>query len=222
MSNVSIKIDSNAGEIADLIERKVRSQVPFVASVAVNNTLTKIRDQDLIDSYERVFETRNRAFLKQLLYIARSTKSQARTYGKVMGSIQEKMLPTPPGTLAKRGKIADTSFMRRHVSGGVKSPHRQSLAIPLASAPVSRTKAGGIRTSQKPRQITDRKRGFRAGNKIGFRKNKKDVVWMYHLAPSARIDRRWNPYGVARAGVQIRMKREFTKAWINALRTMRL
>lgn len=215
--SVSFEIQSNSAEVAKRLRDKIQKDVPFVTSKALNTTLRKVRDKDLTSSYGMVFEARNKAFMQQLLWIAYSNKRQARTYGAVVGSIQEKMAPAPPGTLAKRGKIADTSFMRRHVTGGIKSPHRRALAIPMSGA-VRRNKTGSITKSQKPKQIIDSKKGFRSGNLIMRRRTKKKVEVMYHLAPRARIDKRWNPYGVARAGVHMRFRREFAREWIATLR----
>ena len=217
---IHLSVSSNSRQVADQIEKKLERQIPFVTSVALNNTLVKTRNDEVWRDYERVFTARNKAFFRQVAHVYRSKRGQAKTFGAVIGSIQEKMVTPPPGVAPAGGRTADTSFMRRHVSGGVKTPRGASIAIPMTGR-VGRKAGGGIRKAQLPRSITGSKRGFRAGKYIMRRKNKKQIEAVYHLAKSAKIRGVWNPHMSVFRGVNSRIRHEFAAAWIRAIKTMR-
>ena len=218
---VTLEISSNAGKWSDEFEKKIERQVPFATSVALNNTLTKTRDNEVWRSYERAFTARNKPFFKQVAHVHRSNRSQARTYGAVIGSVQEKMVPPPPGVRSGTGgRVADTSFMRSHVSGGVKVPRGSKIAVPM-SGKVKRKAGGAVRKVDKPRSITSGKKGFRAGKYIMRRRNKKEIEPIYHLQARARINRAWSPMSAVKRGLDARMRHEFAAAWIRTIKTMR-
>ena len=218
--SVQFDIKSNSAAITKQIERKLERQIPFVTSVAMNSALQKTRDNEVWRAYDRAFEVRNKTFFKLALRVFRSTRSQSRAYGRLMASVQEKDLPPPPGCAPARGKEAHTRKLRLHTTGGTKTPRGQKIAIPVTGR-VGRTATGRVRAAQKPRAITNSKRGFRAGKYIMRRKNKKQIEVMYHLEPSAKIKRVFDPLSAVKSGMNSRMRHEFAAAWIRAIKTMR-
>lgn len=218
---ITLKVKSNSAAFAKSFEASVERQIPFITSVALNNTLTKTRDNEVWRDYQTKVTARNKPFFRQFMHVYRSNKSQARAYGAVIGSIQEKMAPPPPGVRAAGGRVADTSFMRNQVRGGVKVPRGQKIAVPLSGSGVGRKAGGAIRKAHTPRSITAKKNGFRAGNYIMKRQGKKTKV-MYKLIPSAKIRPVLDPLSSVRRGLNSRFRHEFNRAYITAIKTTRV
>lgn len=220
MPFVSFDIRTNSGSISKQFDEKIRKQIPFVASVGLNSTMTKVRDNELRQSYQSAFQVRNKTFFKAIARVFRSKKGQARNHGAVIASIQEKDLPPPPGATPARGKRAWTEKIRLHTTGGTKTPRGARIAIPVTGG-VRRKVGGGVMEYDKPRIITGSKRGFRAGKYIFRRRSKDKLEMVYHLRASAQIDRRWVPEPIVMRGVNNRMRHEFAAAWIKAIKSAR-
>ena len=122
--------------------------------------------------------------------------------------------------------------MKRHVTGGTKTPKGQKLAIPLSNSKVTRrkagVKAGAITKTFQPKTIIESGKGFILGKKgsgksyIARRMARGGTQVLYSLKPSAKINPVYNPIPAAQKGVSARFPVQFRRAFFKALKTARL
>jgi hypothetical protein len=226
-----ISIKSNVPEIERRLDDLVTKQAPFALSLALNKAIKSSRDIDLRMEYGKFFEVRNKAFFKQVHQIRNSTARHIRRTGMALASIQRSDLPSPPGARPEtRGRKAQTRFMEKHVTGGIKTPRlKRNLAIPI-EANVSRkrsgARAGAVNKSFEPRNIMQSGKGFilQKGSKsfIAKRTGKKKIKILHSLAKSATIRGGYNPERAVKRGMNKYFKIMYKQAWIQALRTAKL
>lgn len=222
------------------LDRMVNKQLPFAASLALNTTITKVRDDELFRSYQKTFKVNNRQFFKLTHTIFNSSARTFRQSGYVRAAIQRNEMPPVQGTKKGRTKTSiegplqkkrvDTSFMEFHVSGGTRRPLRNKLAVPMTVGgfKITRKKTGGVVKAKKASTLYAQDRTFvgkskKTGKSILFVKTgKKTVKPAYHFQTSVKNVRKYNPASAILKGVNSRINFEFKKAYIRAVKTGRL
>jgi len=229
-----IQIKANTKEMETRLGNLVKKQMPFALSRSVTKTATLTRDEQLFTEYNKFFEMRNKPFFKSVHAVAASDLRFAKQTGVAIAAIQPQDAPRPVGTTrGGRGRKANTEFMKRHVTGGVKAPKGKLIAIPFSKAGIPRKKggrtAGAIVKGKQPTALLNG-RGFinktTKGKiilfrKVGRGKSAKNEA-MYHLKPAATIKGGYNPIRAARVGVKKWFEPTFKKNFIRALRTAKL
>ena len=176
---MKISITANNKQFQAAVDRMVEKQIPFATSLALNETLRFVRDDDLKKGYQRKFAFRNRAFFQQVHTIRPSNVAHWKKAGVLVAAIQENRLKAPTGaaTGSKRGfkvpsntrfpknagnnsltkgKSADTAFMNKHVTGGVRKPKGRMKAIPYRGAPITRlASTGAVSRGLQPKTLLE-------------------------------------------------------------------
>jgi len=238
----SIKADTD--QMYKKLDNLARRQIPFAVARAVTQTAVKVRNEDITREYMRTFEARNLSFIMAVHRVYGANASFAKRTGVAVASIQPVDDPVPTGTTASgfagapqgtKKTRAGTQFMKRHVKGGIKTSGRTKLAIPVTGAKLTRRRSGSMEgamtKASKPKQILARKNTFigtskRTGNSMimertGKKKNAK-VKALYTLAPSAKINRVYDPLPAAKRGIARTFPTLFRKSFVGALRTAKI
>lgn len=241
--SVRFSIKSDSEKMRKKLEDLGRRQVPFAVARAVTQTAVKVRNEEITREYMRTFDARNISFIYSVHRVYGASASFAKQTGVAIASIQPVDDPPPAGTTAsasgsregtKRTR-AGTQFMKRHYKGGVKTPSKSKLAIPVTGAKLTRKKsgstAGAMNKASKPKQVLARKNTFigkskRTGNSMimqrtGSKKNAK-VKALYTLATSANIKRVYDPLPAARRGISRVFPGLFRRSFTDALRTAKI
>ena len=102
---MKISIKANDKQFQAAVDRMVEKQIPFATSLALNNTLRLVRDDDLKREYRRTFAFRNKPFFQQVHTIRPSNVAHWKKAGMLVAAIQENRLKAPTGaaTGSKRG-----------------------------------------------------------------------------------------------------------------------
>lgn len=178
-------------------------QVPFVTSVAINNSVKDVRRVIVGSTWQKAFKVRNRAFPGVVFRIKFSSKYDL-----------EAVL------FDKLGR----EYLERHVTGGVKrASGGGNLAIPIN---IQRTGTGRIPKSKRPRSLTAKKstrviRG-KGGKDLIVERFKGKTYVRYVLAPSAKIDSRFRFYEDAADTFERVIAGHWNTAMLRALRTSRI
>jgi hypothetical protein len=237
----SIKADTD--QMRKKLDNLARRQIPFAVARAVTQTAVKVRNEDITREYMRTFEARNLSFIMAVHRVYGANASFAKRTGMAVASIQPVDDPVPSGTTAgasgsregTKKTRAGTQFMKRHVKGGIKTSGRTKLAIPVTGAKLTRRRSGSMEgamtKASKPKQVLARKNTFigtskRTGNSMimqrtGSNKNAK-VRALYTLAPSAKINRVYDPLPAAKRGIARTFPSLFRKSFVGALRTAKI
>lgn len=237
----SIKADTD--QMYKKLDNLARRQIPFAVAKAVTQTAVKVRNEDITREYMRTFEARNLSFIMAVHRVFGANASYAKRTGMAVASIQPVDDPVPAGTTASaagakqgtRKTRAGTQFMKRHVSGGIKTSGRRKIAVPITGAKLNRRKSGtmegAMTKASKPKQVLARKNTFigtskRTGKSMimqrtGGKRNPK-VSALYTLTPSAKIDRVYNPLPAAKRGIARTFPTLFRKSFVGALRTAKI
>jgi hypothetical protein len=238
---LSIKADTD--QMRKKLEDLARRQVPFAVARAVTQTAVKVRNEDITREYMRTFDARNLGFIYAVHRVYGANASFAKQTGVAVASIQPVDDPAPAGTTAsaagsrqgsKRTR-AGTQFMKRHVSGGVKTPTKKKIAVPIQGSGITRrssgSKAGAVNTAWKPKQLLNKDKYFLGTSKrtgksfIGKRygsKRSPKVKVMYSLENSVPIKRVYNPLPAAKRGISRNFPSLFRKSFAGALRTAKM
>tara|TARA_R110002020_G_scaffold15269_1_gene54558 strand:+ start:18 stop:833 length:816 start_codon:yes stop_codon:yes gene_type:complete len=268
---MKISIKANDKQFQAAVDRMVEKQIPFATSLALNNTLRLVRDDDLKREYRRTFAFRNKPFFQQVHTIRPSNVAHWKKAGMLVAAIQENRLKAPTGaaTGSKRGfkipsntkqpknmggnksgstsKSADTAFMNKHVTGGVRKAKGRKKTVPFSGAPVKRlASTGAVSKAMQPKQLLQQ---FNAGSKdaknfiiykkgtyrktnqqgglplyiarrTGRGKNKSIQV-LYHFQDSVKNKAKYNPETVVANGIRSRINNQFSRALIQAIKTAR-
>ncbi|MEL0090471.1 MAG: hypothetical protein VW714_08325 [Rhodospirillales bacterium] len=253
-----LTIKSNAKEYQGFVNQLVNSQIPFAVSKAINITAVEARNGELHKEYQSTFEERNKAFFRQVHTIRPSSARDGKRLGRMVVAVQQSSETPPPGTVnkltarqapgvtvkytnthqpGKKRSVADTSFMKLHVKGGIKKPKgHPKLTIPTTEGPtaanIPRLKTTGAMPERaKPKTLINKGRekawfnppsgevqkgkAVRLQERIG----KKKILTHYHLKDSARIKARYKPVKSFESGVNNRIRRNFADALQYSLKT---
>ena len=169
---LELDISSNIDEFEREAAEMELQQVPFAASVAINNSAKDVRRVVIGSTWPKAFKVRNKAFPGVVLRIKFSTKYnlEAEVFDQL-----------------------GREYLERHTTGGVKRPTGgKNLAIPVN---VPRGASGRIVKSKKPRVLTAKKstrivRG-KGGKNLIIERFKGQTIVRYVLSPSAKIDSRF-------------------------------
>ena len=222
------------------LDRMVQRQLPFAASLALNTTITKVRDNELFRDYQKTFKARNKQFFKLTHTVFNSSAKTFRSNGFVRAAIQRNEMPPVAGTKKGRTKTSvegpiqkrriDTSFMEFHVSGGIRKPLRAKLAVPMTVGgyKITRTKTGRVTKAKKASTLYPQPKTFvgksqKTGKSILFvRTGKKKVKPAYHFEKTVKNRAKYNPAPAILRGVGALINFEFKKAYIRSVKTGRL
>jgi hypothetical protein len=236
--SISLNITSNSKELEGKLKKLVTKQFLFAAAVATTKTAVVVRNYYVAPEYKRTFKTRNIGFIKAVHRVHGANASFTKQTGVAVASIHPVDDAPVKGTSAsQRGEgtkktRAGTQFMKRHVSGGVKTPKKKMVAIPNKSIGFSRRKAGAtagtINNAFKPKQLLAKPDYFIKDKgsyavivkRVG--RGKKKLKLMYALKPSVNIRRRYNPQHVAQRGVDFHFPRLFKREFVIAIKKARL
>ena len=237
MIRFDVKGDKKTREaLSNMLER----QVPFAASLALNRTITKVRDDELMRAYDRVFNMRNKQFFKLTHTIFNSSAKTFRQSGYVRAAIQRNEMPALAGTKKGRTKTSiegplpegkrrvDTSFMEFHVSGGIRKPLRSKVAVPITKGKtppfkITRTKTGKVVKAKQAKTLYPQERTFVQGKKSGksvlmVRTGRRTVKAAYHFQSQVKNRRKYNPVNAVLSGFNNRIKFEWEKAKLFAVK----
>ena len=248
-----LTIKSNAKEFTNFVKQLAESQVPFALSKALNVTAVEARDGDLHQEYKSTFEERNKAFFRQVHSIRPSSARDGKRLGRMVVAVQQSSEKPPPGTVrrltarqapglsvkygnpnqpGKKRSVADTDFMRKHVSGGNKKagPENKVIAVPRSKENIPRNKnTGAIVKGFKPQTLIGSRRGWFSPNKkqggvtgkLQVKKRKNDYRTLYMLHDSVRIKPQYKPIYALEIGVRKRIQKNFRDAMMYSLKTAR-
>lgn len=233
MYNLSINV--NAGELTQQLDRAVKKQLPFAASMGLNELMFSVQKTEVLRVYEKAFDKRNNAFFNLVNRVYKSNKRQLTQFGFLTASIQRGELPGPPLSTTKpirstKRNPADTSFMLTHARGGIRKPLRSKKAVPMTvgGANITRHKTTGkVRNAQKPKVLYPQANTFvatssRSGKSILFKRRSRNIVVpMYHFEAAPKNTRKYNIDMAVEIGVKRRFKFHMARAYIKAIKTAR-
>ena len=175
---MKMSINSNDKQFQAAVDKMVQKQIPFATSLALNNTLSLVRDGDLKREYRNTFKFRNKPFFQQVHTIRPSKVAHWKKAGMLVAAIQENRLKAPTGAATGRakgfkapsntkfpkntgdraltgGKSADTEFMNKHVKGGKRRPVQGGMkTIPYKGAPITRlSSTGAVSKGMQPKTL---------------------------------------------------------------------
>ena len=184
---MKMSINSNDKQFQATVDKMVQKQIPFATSLALNNTLSLVRDGDLKREYRNTFKFRNKPFFQQVHTIRPSNVAHWKKAGMLVAAIQENRLKAPIGAASggkrnfkaptntkfpknagdralTKGKSADTEFMNKHVKGGKRRPGGGGMkALPYRGAPITRlSSTGAVSKGMQPKVLLEQ---YRAGAK---------------------------------------------------------
>ena len=267
---MKISITANNKQFQAAVDLMVEKQIPFATSLALNETLRFVRDDDLKKGYQRKFAFRNRAFFQQVHTIRPSKVAHWKKAGVLVAAIQENRLKAPTGAATGRakgfkvpsntrfpknagnnsltkGNSADTAFMNKHVTGGVRKPKGRMKAIPYRGAPITRlASTGAVSRGLQPKTLLETfntgaknpknfiiyKKGTHDKNnpdsgkpmfiarRMGKGKNQQ-IQKLYHFKTEIRNKAKYNPEQIVVSGIRRRMPFQFKAALIRAINTAR-
>lgn len=236
---VSLTIKSNAAQFDAKLKQLVTKQFLFAAAVATTKTAVVVRNDYIAPEYKRTFKTRNIGFIKAVHRVHGANATFTKQTGVAIASIHPVDDAPVRGTSAagQRGEgtkktRAGTQFMKRHASGGVKTPKGKLISIPKDGSGVTRRKAGpqagAVNNAWTPKQLLAKPDYFIKGKgakallmkRVG--RKKKKLKLMYVMTPSANIRRKYNPKHVAQRGVDFHFPRLFKREFIVAIKKSRL
>tara|TARA_R100000426_G_scaffold68360_1_gene47582 strand:- start:18 stop:725 length:708 start_codon:yes stop_codon:yes gene_type:complete len=229
-----LSIEAKGGFLTDDIQRVVDKQLPFAASMGLNELLFSVQKTEVLRVYEKAFDKRNDAFFNLVNRVYKSNKRQLKQFGFLTASIQRGELPGPAGSSTKpiastKRNPADTSFMLAHARGGVRKPLRSKKAVPMTvgGARISRSKTTGkVRHAQKASTLyaqdnTFVRKSTKTGKSILFRRVRKKIVPVYHFEAAPRNRRKYNIDMAVELGVKRRARFHIARAYIKAIKTAR-
>ena len=230
---------SNSKEFEGKLKQLVTKQLLFATAVATTKTAVVVRNDYVAPEYKRTFKTRNIGFIKAVHRVHGANATFTKQTGVAIASIHPVDDAPVRGTSAagQRGEgtkktRAGTQFMKRHVSGGVKTPKKRRIAIPKEGSGITRRKggsqAGAVNNAWQPKQLLAKKDYFIKGKgstalllkRVG--RGKKKLKLMYVMASSVNIRRSYNPLHVAQRGVDFHFPRLFKREFIVAMKKARL
>lgn len=200
---LELDISSNIDEFEREATEMELQQVPFAASVAINNSAKDVRRVVIGSTWPKAFKVRNKAFPGVVLRIKFSTKYDLEA-----------------AVFDQLGR----EYLERHTTGGVKRPTGgKNLAIPVN---VPRGASGRIVKSKKPRVLTAKKstrivRG-KGGKNLIIERFKGQTIVRYVLSPSAKIDSRFRFYEDAADTFERVIVGHWNTAMDRALRTSKV
>lgn len=229
-----IRFTASDKKIQKKLDDFVDDQIPFATSLALNTAVTKVRDNELRSAYSRTFKLRNNQFFKLTHKVALSQARVVRTTGVAIAAIKRADGPRVAGTTERntRGSV-DTSFMEFHVTGGTRRALKAKKAVPITKG---RTPAFEIKRSGKTGKISNAKKastlykqdrtfmtGKRGDNKniLMVRTGKKTIKAAYAFVPSVTNRAKYRPENIVKNGVKSRIKHEFNKALLRAVKGSR-
>ena len=265
---MKISIKANDKQFQAAVDRMVEKQIPFATSLALNRTLSFVRDDDLKKGYQRKFAFRNKPFFQQVHTIRPSNVAHWKKAGVLVAAIQENRLKAPTGAATGRtkgfkvpsntrfpknagnnsltkGNSADTEFMNKHVTGGVRKPKGRMKAIPYRGAPITRlASTGAVSRGLQPKTLLETfntgaknpknfiiyKKGTHEKNdpssgkpmflarKVG--KGQK-IQKLYHFSDEIKNKAKYNPEQIVVSGIRRRMPFQFKRALIASIKTAR-
>ncbi len=233
---INVKIKEESKQLKSALKSLVNKQVAFASALAAKATAKEVRDNYILREYNKSFTVRNKQFGKVVHSISEPNFSFAKRTGVAVAAIKRMDAPYVTGTLKRREKVgkapANTKFMERHFTGGVKSSESgKKLAIPLSNSPLTRrksgAKAGKVNPSFQPKNVMDSGRGFIFKGKSGksflgreMKRGGKQVL--YTLAENAQIKKTYNPIPAATRGAKARFPRNFRRSLSIAFKTAKL
>ncbi len=212
-------IKCDAKNFMKVLEKEIKNkqkQVKFAATVALNNTAFKARE-NLIKEYKESFVVRN-TNLPKAVAVKKATKENLQ---------------------------AEVSFpkdwMYINTKGGKKEPERSKmLMVPLKDLGDYRTSSGKIKQSKKPQNLlkyanahpiktkahVENPHPFLLDNKKGQtmiavrdKDVRKDMKWLYVGVPSAKVKKRWDFEKIVKDTADKELEKEFDAALEKALAT---
>lgn len=233
---MKVQIKSDSAEMEKKLEALAKKQTMFAAAMALTKTAVEVRDNYVVPKYRKTFTARNKAFEKIVHSVSAADARYAKKTGRAVAAIKRRDAPMVQGTSKRKergGKgPSTTDFMKLHVSGGVKRPKGQKLAVPLSGSKVTRrkagAKAGAVTKTFEPKTIIESGKGFILGKKgsgksyIARRMARGGVQVLYSLKDNVKIQPSYNPFRVAQRGARARYPIQFRRAFIKALKTARL
>ena len=155
---MKISITANNKQFQAAVDRMVEKQIPFATSLALNNTLRLVRDDDLKKGYQRKFAFRNRAFFQQVHTIRPSKVAHWKKAGVLVAAIQENRLKAPTGaaTGSKRGfKVpSNTRFPKNAGNNSLTKGNSTGLYWRGVKGTSAKDTAGNIQyRSQEPQEL---------------------------------------------------------------------
>lgn len=198
-----IDVSHNISRFAARLARIRRDQVPFATAQALTATAFLVRRHIVEKTYPSAFTVRNAGFPRAAFRVQKATKRR------------------PEASVFDR---LGRSFLKLQATGGTKrSKSGRRLAVP--SRRIKRSARGRITKGQLPRSLLA-KRGVYVGTVARaaegiWRQTRGGLELLYSLIPSARIRKRFRFYEDAERVARARFPREFTRAFIRAIRTAR-
>jgi hypothetical protein len=236
MGNISFTVKANTPELRLKLQQLITKQIAFAAARAVTATAVVTRDDYVLPEYRRTFQSRNKPFEKGVHAVSAADTNFAKRTGFAIAAITPRDQPKLTGTTAARGtRVPTTDFMKRHVTGGIKTPKAgRTVAIPVNNTANRRKKggrsAGAVIDSLQPKQLLQ-KNAFVLGKhgssslviaKRTGRGRKRDIEVMWALKRSANVRKRYNPLPAAKRGVMLHFERLMRRQMVMAIKTARL
>ncbi len=219
-------VDVNAAPVSGFLRAVYSDQLPFINSRAVNFTALDFQ-KDEREHMGEVFTIRRKSFARQSVKI-KPFASKAKPEARIA-------IDSPGGRSDIFGKFESNTS---------KGPFRgRSIAVPTDNVP--RTGAGIIRKGWRPAQLFAEASQHGQGRVLAnrgdvylgakhtllirkpggrgtiFRRVNGELVPLYQLVPSVRIDPELRFHEIARETVTKRWEANFTKAFDSAMRTAR-
>jgi hypothetical protein len=197
---ITLDVRSNIDAVVRRFDGSVRDQVPFAASVALNDTAFAVRRHIVDRTFPAAFDLRNRRWPGVAMRVERATKQHP--------------------TAMVFDRLARAS-LELHAKGGTKTPRGRNLAVP---AGVRRGTSGVIR-SNRPGALRADPKVFVAdltgrGPAI-WKRTARGLKLLYVLTPRAPIRRAFPFYEDAGRLARELFDRNFRRALARAVATRR-
>lgn len=195
-----LKVSSNIKETERTLQRWQRRQIPFAASLALNNTAFVTRKYVVERLWPNAFpRARNKRFPGVMFRVQKSTKR------RLQSQVFDRL---------------DRAFVDNHIEGRPKRPFRSSaLAVPIN---VKRTASGKISARRQPENIPNSfERDYGRGPAIWQRQRNGKLKLMYSLKQQTPVRASFQFYRLGLRRADQAWRQEFPKAIQRALSTAR-
>lgn len=212
----------DVAKIAKVLENEMNKnvkQVKFAAMKSLNSVAFKART-GLIDDFSKSFTVRNKS-LPKAVAIQKAEKEKLVTTVSFpkdwmyLNTVGGEKRPDGSKALAFPGSEIDNGA--RLSSGKIKQSQKPKQLLKYADSHPGRTKGG--KGAAKPHAFkTVGKHGYQV---VGIREGTgdRDVKWLYSLQDKAKIEKKWDFFGLVKETAEKELPKEFEKQLKHALET---
>jgi hypothetical protein len=179
---IYVDIKSDIDQARKDVARFFNRQIPYATMLSINSTArdvqTKLRDGTIPNAWT----VRNKALSKAMTTFIPDEKSGIGGLFKTNNFLKGKDTIVIGAAMNNKGWVAGEGFAERQVTGAVKKPKNQHIAVPQIGPGLKRLAGGSIPDAKKPKNLIGNEKFFIKGNAIFERMGSKGDKLRYRYA----------------------------------------